>query len=63
MKFQIVIDKAREEEVVARIHARTLLTDKPEELVTSDRAAEFKSGFRDYISRRCFTDLKKRYSL
>lgn len=25
--------------------------------------AEFKSGFRDYISRRCFAELKRRYSL
>lgn len=25
--------------------------------------AEFKSGFTDYISRRCFTELKRRYSL
>ena len=25
--------------------------------------AEFKSGFRDYISRRCFSELKRRYSL
>ncbi len=146
MKFRIVIDKAKEEEVVARIHARTPLIDELEELITGDRTAdeivgydedeiiklhvrdvesfyiedgktyavysnkkryrvkmhlyeleailpkdfnkinksnlanmkhivrfktslngavdaEFKSGFRDYISRRCFADLKRRYSL
>lgn len=146
MKFRIVIDKEKEEEVVARVHARTPLIDELEELVTSDKNieeiigydedeiiklrvkdveafyiedgktyaaysdkkcyrvklhlyeleailpkdfnkinksnlanmkhivrfktalngavdAEFKSGFSDYISRRCFADLKRRFSL
>lgn len=34
MKFQVVIDKSTEEEVVARVHARTPLVDKLEALVT-----------------------------
>lgn len=146
MKFRIVIDKNKEEEVVARIHTRTPLIDEIEALVTGDGAAdeipgydeddikmlkikeveafyiedgktyaaysdknqyrvklhlyeleailpksfekinksnianmkhivrfrtslngavdaEFKSGFSDYISRRCFAELKRRYSL
>uniref|UniRef100_UPI004056E197 LytTR family DNA-binding domain-containing protein n=1 Tax=Acetatifactor sp. TaxID=1872090 RepID=UPI004056E197 len=146
MKFRIVIDKEKEEEVVARIHARTPMIDELEELVTCDKTAEeiigydedeiiklrvkdveafyiengktyaaysdkkryrvklhlyeleailpkdfnkinksnlanmkhivrfktslngsvdaeFKSGFSDYISRRCFADLKRRFSL
>lgn len=146
MKFRIVIDKEKEEEVVARVHSRTPLIDEIEALVTRDGTAEeipgydeddikmlkikeveafyiedgktyatysdkkhyrvklhlyeletilpknfekinksnianmkhivrfrtslngavdaeFKSGFSDYISRRCFAELKRRYSL
>lgn len=146
MKFRIVIDKEKEEEVVARVHARTPLIDQLEELVSGDKNAEeimgydqdeiiklrvkdvesfyiedgktyaaycdkrryrvrlhlyeleailpkdfkrinksnlanmkhivrfktslngavdaeFRSGFSDYISRRCFADLKRRFSL
>ncbi|MBQ7765297.1 MAG: LytTR family transcriptional regulator [Lachnospiraceae bacterium] len=146
MKFRIVIDKEREEEIVARVHQRTPLIDELEALVIADGTvgqitgydendikmldinevesfyveggktyasysdkkqyrvkmhlyeleavlpkefekinksnianmkqivrfrtslngavdAEFKSGFSDYISRRCFAELKRRYSL
>lgn len=146
MKFRIVIDKTKEEEIIARIHQRTPLIDELEALVIADGMvgqitgydedtikmldvreiesfyiedgktyaahsdkkryriklhlyeleailpkdfekinksnianmkhivrfrtalngavdAEFKSGFSDYISRRCFAELKRRYSL
>lgn len=146
MKFRVVIDKNKEEEVVAHVHTRTPLIDEIEALVTRDGIAdeipgydednikvlkikeveafyiedgktyasysdkkryrvklhlyeleailptefekinksnianmkrivrfrtslngavdaEFKSGFSDYISRRCFAELKRRYSL
>lgn len=146
MKFRIVIDKTKEEEIVARVHQRTPLIDELEALVIADGTigqitgyeedtikmldvrkiesfyiedgktyasysdkkryrvklhlyeleailpkdfekinksnianmkhivrfrtalngavdAEFKSGFSDYISRRCFAELKRRYSL
>ncbi len=33
MKFRLVIDKTKEEEVVATVHSRTSLTDQIEELV------------------------------
>lgn len=146
MKFRIVIDKEKEEEIVARVHEKTPLIEELEALVTGAGAAEeiagydedgirvlrtgetecfyvedgktyaaysdgkryriklhlyelesalpknfrrinksnianmkrivrfrtslngavdavFKSGFSDYISRRCFAELKKEYSL
>lgn len=146
MKFRIVIDKEKEEEIVARVHKKTPLIDEIEALVSGNEIAdevvgydeddikilkisdvdcfyieegktfaayanqkkyrvkmhlyeleailpkhfikinksniankkrivrfrtalngavdaEFKSGFSDYISRRCFVELKRRYSL
>lgn len=146
MKFRIIIDKEKEEEIIARVHRKTHLIDEIETLVSgagtaeevigydeddikllkiydieafyiedgktyavyADKKkyrvkmhlyeleailpnyfrkinksnianmkqiarfktslngavdAEFKSGFRDYISRRCFAELKRRYSL
>lgn len=146
MKFRIIIDKEKEEEIIARVHRKTHLIDEIETLVSGAGSAdevigydeddikllriydieafyiedgktyavyadkkkyrvkmhlyeleailpnyfrkinksnianmkqivrfktslngavdaEFKSGFRDYISRRCFAELKRRYSL
>lgn len=146
MKFRVIIDKAKEEEVVATVHQRTDLIDEIEALILRDEQtdalaayqeneirllelndveciiadggriyaiadggkryllkkrlyeveellppefirinkssianrkrirrftttisgavdAEFKSGFKEYVSRRCFADLKRRYGL
>jgi len=146
MKFRIVIDKEKEEEIVAQVHERTPLIDEIEAMITGAKTADeitgydegdikllkicevdafyiedgktyaaysdgrkyriklhlyelesilpknfrkinksdianikriarfrtslngavdavFKSGFSDYISRRCFAELKKEYSL
>ncbi|MBQ9062956.1 MAG: LytTR family transcriptional regulator [Eubacterium sp.] len=146
MKFRVIIDKAKEEEVVATVHQRTDLIDEIESLILRDEQTdalaayqedeirllelndvecitaddgkvyaiadsgkryllkkrlyeieeslppefirinkssianrkrirrftttisgavdvEFKSGFKEYVSRRCFADLKRRYGL
>ncbi len=146
MKFRVIIDKTKEEEIVATVHQRTDLIDEIETIVFRDERAdalaayqedeirlldltdvecitaidgkvyavaddgkrymlkkrlheieaslppefirinkssianrkqikrfttaisgavdvEFKSGFKDYVSRRCFADLKRRYGL
>ena len=146
MKFRLIIDKEKPEEIVATVHEKSALTDRIEELIEKENQtdeiigydhkgitilkpddieafyiesgktfavstdgkkyrvksalyeleavlpknfqkinksgianmnhivrfktgvsgavdAEFKSGFCDYISRRCFSDLKRRYSL
>lgn len=117
MKFRIIIDKEKEEEIIARVHKKTHLIDEIEAFyiedgktyasyadqkkylvkmhlyeleailpnhfqkinksnianmkhivrfrtsLNGDVDAEFKSGFSDYISRRCFAELKRRYSL
>ena len=146
MKFRVIIDKAKEEEVVATVHRRTDLIDEIESLIFRDEQTdalaayqedeirllelndvecitaddgkvyasadggkryllkkrlyeieeslppefirinkssianrkrirrfttaisgavdvEFKSGFKEYVSRRCFADLKRRYGL
>ena len=146
MKFRVIIDKAKDEEVVATVHRRTDLIDEIESLILRDEQTdalaayqedeirllelndvecitaddgkvyviadggkryllkkrlyeieeslppefirinkssianrkrirrfttaisgavdvEFKSGFKEYVSRRCFADLKRRYGL
>ena len=146
MKFRVIIDKAKEEEIVATVHQRTDLIDEIESLILRDEQTdalaayqedeirlrelsdvecitadggkvyaiadggkryllkkrlyeieeslppefirinkssianrkcikrftttisgavdvEFKSGFKEYVSRRCFADLKRRYGL
>lgn len=146
MKFRVILDKAKEEEVVATVHRRTNLIDEIEALILRDEQtdalaayqedeirllelsdvecitadsgkvyaiaddgkryllkkrlyeieeslppefirinkssianrkrikrfttaisgavdAEFRSGFKEYVSRRCFADLKRRYGL
>lgn len=40
MKFRLIIDKTKEEELLATVHRRTVLIDKIEELVTSDASPD-----------------------
>ena len=40
MKFRLVIDKTKEEELVATVHRRTSLIDRVEELVTGGEQAD-----------------------
>lgn len=40
MKFKLIIDKTKEEEVVATVHARTYLTDQIEALVMDHAGSE-----------------------
>lgn len=62
MKFRIVIDKEKEEEVVARVHVRTPLIDELEELVTSDKNAEEIIGYdEDAIIKLCVKDVEAFY--
>lgn len=40
MKFKLIIDKAKEEEVVATVHARSQLTDAIEALILADSGSD-----------------------
>ena len=45
MKFRLIIDKEKEEEVVATVHERTRLTDEIEQLVAREGAADEIVGY------------------
>ncbi len=45
MKFRIVIDREKEEEIVARVHERTPLIDEIEALVTGTGAVDEITGY------------------
>ena len=47
MKFRIVIDKNSEEEIIARVHSPSSLTQQIENLVCSFSGIESIIGYRD----------------
>ncbi|MBQ8237675.1 MAG: LytTR family transcriptional regulator [Oscillospiraceae bacterium] len=47
MKFKLVIDKAKDEEVVATVHSRSALTDRIEELIRGHTGADAIAAFSD----------------
>lgn len=52
MKYQLIIDKNAEEEVVVRVHAPSDLTRKIENLVRSDSGTDYLMGFREEEMRK-----------
>ena len=85
MKFKLIIDKEKGEEIVATVHQRTGLIDELEQqlpasfirinksslanesaldrftvTVAGSVDAVFKCGYREYVSRRCFAQIKRR---
>lgn len=67
MKFKLIIDKNSEEEVIARVHSPSSLTEQIENLVCSLSGADSITGYRDGEMRRlsfseieCITVIDKR---
>ena len=67
MKYRLIIDKNSEEEVIARVHAPSSLTEQIENLVFSYSGAESITGYRDDEMRKltfseieCITVIDKR---
>ena len=47
MKYKLIIDKEAEEEITARVHAPSSLTEQIENLVCSYSGADYMMGYRD----------------
>ena len=45
MKFKLIIDKTKDEEVIATVHNRTALTDQIETLIRSDAGTDAVAGY------------------
>ena len=59
MKFRLIIDKTREEEIVATVHERSALTDKIEELVTEVSGHDFLMAYyEDDVFRLSFQQIE-----
>ena len=59
MKYRLIIDKDREEEIVATVHAPSALTKRIEDLVCSFSGADSITGYRDDEMRRLsFTEIE-----
>ena len=56
MKFRIVIDKNSEEEIIARVHSPSSLTQQIENLVCSFSGIDSIIGYRDYEMRKLSFD-------
>lgn len=58
MKFQLIIDKTAEEQIIATVHGRSALTDKIEALVLQQNGADDIAAYReDDIKRLAFADI------
>ena len=58
MKFQLIIDKSLEEQIIATVHDRSALTDKIEALVLQQSGADDITAYReDDIKRLAFADI------
>lgn len=59
MKYKLIIDKDSEEEIVARVHAPSSLTQAIEDLVFSFSGADFIIGYNgDGMKKLSFTDIE-----
>ena len=47
MKFRVIIDKAKEEEVVATVHRRTDLIDEIESLILRDEQTDALAAYQE----------------
>ena len=47
MKYKLIIDKDADEEIIAKVHARSSLTEQLENLVCSFSGAESIMGYND----------------
>lgn len=58
MKFKLIIDKTKDEEVVATVHSRSGLTDKIEALVMEDSGTEWICAYtEDDMKMLAFSDI------
>lgn len=59
MKFRLIIDKTKDEEVVATVHDRSALTDKLEQLIQQHSGSDRIAGFtEDDVKLLCFADME-----
>ena len=59
MKFRLIIDKEKEEEVVATVHSRSSLTEKIETLVLEDTGADRVAAYtEDEVKLLAFSDIE-----
>lgn len=56
MKFKLIIDKGAEEEIIAKVHSPSSLTEKIEELVYSFSGIDYVVGYKDDETRKLSFD-------